>query len=131
MLTTSPTLAHFDPALPVGVSCDASPVGLGAFLFHKYNDGSERPIAYASKILSSTEKRYSQIEKEGLSIVFGIKKFFKYLCGRKFLLVTDHKPLLSIFGPKSQLPTYVATRLHHWSLFLSEFQYDVIYRKPT
>jgi len=126
-LMTSPVLAHFDPKLPLGISCDASSKGLGVVLYHK-NGKAEHPIAYASKMLSPAETKYSQIEKEGLSIVFGIKKFFKYLCGREFTLVTDHKPLLAIFGPKSQLQSYVATRLHHWQLFLSQFQYNVVYR---
>ncbi|CAL8106073.1 unnamed protein product [Orchesella dallaii] len=130
-LASAPLLVHFTPNQPIGISADASSVALGVVLFHKDENGHEKPIAYASKVLSQTEKRYSQIEKEGLAIIFGIKKFYKYLCGRQFLLVTDHKPLLTIFGPKSQLPTYVATRLHHWSLYLSQFQYDVIYRKSA
>lgn len=53
------------------------------------------------------------------------------MCGRTFLLVTDHRPLLSIFGPKTQLPSFVATRLHHWALYLSQFQYEVVYRKSV
>lgn len=128
-LSTSPVLAHFNPSIPIGIACDASSKGVGVVLYHKYDDGTERPIAYASKLLSATEQRWSQIEKEGFSIIYGIKKFYKFLCGRHFILITDHKPLLKIFGPKSQLPTYVATRLHHWSLFLSEFQYTVEYRQ--
>ena len=127
-LVSPPTLVHHSLKLPIGISCDASSTGLGVVLFHHYPDGSERPIAYASKTLSDTERRYSQIEKEGLGIVYGIQKFYKYLCGRKFTLVTDHKPLLAIFGSKTNLATYVATRLHHWSLYLSQFQYDIRYR---
>jgi len=128
-LVSPPTLMHHSLQLPIGISCDASNIGLGVVLFHENPDGNERPIAYASKSLSAAEKNYSQIEKESLSIIFGLEKFFKYLCGRIFTLVTDHKPLLAIFGPKTNLLTYVATRLHHWSLYLSQFQYDIQYRK--
>lgn len=131
LLTTAPTLAHFDPKTSIGLSADASSVGAGIILFHKYEDGSERPICYASKTFSETEKRYSQIEKEGLAIIFGIKKYYKYLCGRKFLLISDHRPLLKIFGPKTHLPVYVASRLHHWSVYLQQFQYDINYRKSA
>ena len=127
-LSSSDTLVHFDPFKPIGISCDASCKGLGVVLYHKMANGSERAIAYASKSLSEAEQRYSQIEKEGLSIVFGLKKFYRYLCGRQFTLITDHKPSLSIFGPKTQLPAYTATRLHHWSVFLSQFSYDIQYR---
>lgn len=127
-LMSNDVLAHFNPELSIGVSCDASPKGLGVVLFHRLPDGQERPIQFASKILTPTEQRYWQIEREGLSIIFGVKKFFKYLYGRKFIMITDHKPLLAIFGPKTGLPPLAATRLHHWSLYLSQFQYTVEYR---
>lgn len=91
-------------------------------------DGSERPIAFASRTLSETERRYAQIEKEALSIVFGVKKFHKYLFGRKFTLVTDHKPLLSILGPKKGIPPLAAARMQHWALILAAYQYDIQYK---
>eukprot|EP00731_Ephydatia_muelleri_P001282 Em0001g1282a len=86
MLTADTVLALFDPSLPVGISCDASETGLGAVLFHRYQDGSERPIANASKTLSDTQRRYSQIQKEALAIVFALHKFHQVLYGRQFIL---------------------------------------------
>ena len=68
MLSTDIVLAHFDPSLPIGISCDASSVGVGAVLFHRFPDGSERPIANVSKSLSKTQRKYSQIQKEALFI---------------------------------------------------------------
>ncbi len=53
-------------------------------------DGSERPIGYASRTLNKAERNYSQLEKEGLSLVFGIKKFYAYLFGRPFGLGPDY-----------------------------------------
>jgi RNase H-like domain found in reverse transcriptase/Reverse transcriptase (RNA-dependent DNA polymerase)/Integrase zinc binding domain/Integrase core domain len=131
LVSSSEALAHYQQSIPVGISCDASSVGLGVVLYHTYPDGSERPIAYASKTLSSSERNYSQIEKEGLSIIFGVKKFFSFLFGTRFTLVTDHQPLLAIFGEKRDLPSLIATRLHRWALFLSGFQYDIVYRNTT
>ena len=61
MLTADTVLAHFDPSLPVGISCDASEVGLGAVLFHRYSDGSERPVAHVSKTLSDTQRNYRPV----------------------------------------------------------------------
>ena len=92
-LTSSCLLVHFDPQKQVILSCDASPYGVGAVLSHQMDDGSEKPVAFASRSLSPAEKKYSQLEKEGLSIIFGVKKFHDYLLGRKFLILSDHKPL--------------------------------------
>ena len=129
-LTTTKVLAHFSPDLSLGLGCDASAVGIGAVLFHRYPDGTERPIAYASKSLISAEKNYSQIEREALSIIFGVKKFHKFLYGRPFVLVTDHKPLLTIFGPTKGIPVMSASRLQRWAIILSAYSYSIEY-KPT
>ena len=65
---------YFNPKLPLIVSCDASPVGLGAVLAHKLPSGEEKPIAYASRTLSNSERNYSQIDKESLAIIFAVAK---------------------------------------------------------
>ena len=93
LLLNSPLLAHYDPNKPVRLAVDASSYGLGAVLSHVFDDGEEKPIAYASRSLSASEQNYSMIEKEALAIVFGIKKFHQYLFGRRFSLLTDHRPL--------------------------------------
>ena len=60
-------LTYFNPKQPLVVACDASPVGLGAVLAHKLPSGEEKPIAYASRTLSDSERNYSQIDKESLA----------------------------------------------------------------
>ncbi|GFR04243.1 retrovirus-related Pol polyprotein from transposon opus [Trichonephila clavata] len=122
-------LVHYDPSLPLTLASDASPVGIGCVLSHVYPDGSERPIAFASRTLSRSEKKYSQIDKEALSIVWAVKKFYLYLKGRRFPLITDHKPLVAIFGSKRGLPVLAATRLLHYALILQSFEFDIIFRK--
>ena len=96
MLTSDKFLAHLDPSLPLTLACDASRYGIGAVLAHKMPDGSEKPVGYASHTLTASEYNYSQLEKEGLSCIYGIKKFYDFLFGHPFELVTDHKPLLGL-----------------------------------
>ena len=68
-------LVHYDESKPLVLACDASQYGLGAVLSHVMEDRKERPVTYASQTLTPAEKNYSQIEKEGLAIIFGVKKF--------------------------------------------------------
>ena len=96
------------PANPFACSILHHHNGLGASLSHVC---TERPIAYVSRTLSSSEKNYAQIEKEALALVFGVQKFHQYIYGRRFTLVTDHKPLLSILGPKTGILSLAVARM--------------------
>jgi hypothetical protein len=89
-----------------------------------FPEGSERPTAFASHTLTAAEKNYSQIEKEALSLVFGIRRFHQYLYGRKFVMVTDHKPLITVLGPKKGIPPLAA------ALQLLAYSYEIEF-KPT
>nr|VZI15298.1 unnamed protein product [Spirometra erinaceieuropaei] len=95
-------LTHYDPTLPIVVAADAS------------NHGN-----------------YGQIEKEALALVFAVKKFHKLLYGRHFTLLTDHKPLLSIFGSKKGIPVYSASRLQRWATILLGYDFDIRYCRTT
>ena len=119
-MSSAPILTHFNEKLPLKLDTDASQYGIGAVISHILSSGEERPIAYASRMLSKSERNYAQIEKEALGIIFGVKKFHHYLCGRKFLLVTDHKPLTTLLGPKSGIPTLATARSQRWALLLEE-----------
>ena len=128
LVTSDRVLTHYDPDLPVKLACDTSPYGLGAVLSHTFPDGSERPIAFASRSLNAAEKGYSQIDKEALGLVWGVKKFTSYLFGRHFVLVTDHQPLLSIFHPRKGIPVTTAARLQRYALFLAGHDYTIEYK---
>ena len=97
--------------------------------FHRYPDGSKRSIANASKTLSATQQRYSQIQKKTLAVVFAPKKFDQY--GRRFILVTGHKPLVSMFRPTKGTPAMAANRLAQWTLLLRQYEYRIEYGKTT
>ena len=130
-LNSSKVLAHYDPSLPITMAGDASAYGIGSVISHIFPDGSEKPIAFASRTLSTSEKNYCQLEKEALSLVFGVKKFHQYLYGRKFTLITDHKPLLAILGPKKGIPPLAAARLQRWSILLSAYRYDIQFKSTS
>ena len=87
------------------------------------SNGAERPIASASRTLTASEKNYGQIEREALGIIFGLKKFHQFLYSRSFILVTDRKLLLTIFGPKHGVSTMAAACLQRWALTLSSYSY--------
>ena len=131
VLSLDQVLVHFDPNKTLVLACDASIVGIGAVLVHRYPDGSERPTANMSKTLTAAERNYSQIHKEALSIIYGLKKFYQYLYGRRFILVTDHKPLTALFGPKKGTPLLAGNRLAWWALWLNQFDYTIEYRKTA
>lgn len=118
-------LTHFDPKLPLVLAVDASPYGIGAVLSHQMQDGTERPIQFASQTLSKVQQKYSQIDKEALAIVFGVRRFYQYLFGRKFILVTDNKPVAQIFSPKKGLPLLSTSRMQHYAIFLESFNFEI------
>ena len=100
LVTNAPTLKFYDVKAPVTLSVDASSEGIGAVILQ---DG--RPVAYGSRALTDCQRRYAQIEKELLAIVYGCEKFHQYLYGRDIKVESDHKPLESIFKkPIHQAP---------------------------
>ena len=88
----------------------------------------ERPIGYISWTLTKAEQNYSQLEKEGLSCVFGIRKFHNYLFEHHFQLITDHKPLLGLLKEYRPVNPQASARIKRWSLFLSAYEYELVFR---
>ena len=102
-LTRAPVMAYFTPGLPTRIMTDASPVSLGAILEQKQSDGEYRPVYYVSRKLTDTESRYSQFEREALGVYWAWKRFYLYLIGIEFEILTDHKPLVSVLGASEKL----------------------------
>ena len=127
-LQTHSLLVHYDDSKPLVLTCDASPYGIGAILSHTMEDGTDRPVAYASRTLTVAEKKYSQLEKEGLAIVFGTKKFHNYLFGRHFTIESDHKPLSFLFSENKQIPQMASSRIQRLALTLYAYHYSICYK---
>ena len=127
MLQASKVLMHYDPSRELLLSYDASTYGIGAVLSHRMDDGTDRSIGYVSRTLAPVEKYYSVLEKDGLAIIFAVKKFHQYCW--KFKIFTDHRPLVGLFNEIKPIPVMATTRLQRWALILSAYEYSIVYKE--
>lgn len=125
MLSQKPVLAHYDPSLPLILSVDSSAYGVGAVLCHRYPDGTERAVSCASRTLNRAESNYSQLDKEALAIVYGIRKHHQFLYGRHFILRSDHRALSFIFGQNKGIPQTAASRLQRYAVRLAAYNFNI------
>ena len=101
---------------------DASNIGLGAVL-SQGPIGNDLPVANASRNLNSAETNYTTSEKELLAIVWATRYFGPYLYGRRFKVVTDHRPLVWVMNVKDP-----GTRLMRWRIQLAEYDYEIVHK---
>lgn len=123
ILINSPVLRPPDFSKEFILTTDASNVAIGAVL-SQGDPNSDHPVAYASRTLNETETKYSTIEKELLAIVWATNYFRPYLYGKKFTIMTDHKPLKWLFSLKEP-----NSKLVRWRLKLEEYEYSIEYKK--
>ena len=88
-------------------------------------DQSHSHLIHCSRLRRTT---ISWTKKEGLGIVFGVKKFHQYVFGRHFTIYMDQKPLISLFGPTKATSEVLPPWIIRWSLSLSACDYDITYR---
>ncbi|KAJ8866325.1 hypothetical protein PR048_032168 [Dryococelus australis] len=132
ILTSHQVLAHYNPDLPLVVTANASPVGVGAVLAHIVPDaqpGKTREIPICLRI--SNTRAYSHLDREGLSIIFAVKRFTPYLAFCRFTIITDYKPLLGIFSHDRPTPLHLAPRMLRWTLILNSFDYELCHKPGT
>ena len=128
-------LQFFDSELPLYIEADASQKGIGAVMLQpdkKCKNTSTtgipnnlRPVAYASKTLTSCESNYSNIERELLGVLFSVLHFKHFTYGCKVHIITDHKPLVSLFRKNL---TSASPRLSRMLLHILDYQLDVMYQ---
>ena len=119
-LTRSEVLSFYNPNAEIKLIVDASGVGLGAILCQKEENDSFRSVSYASRALDD-EQRYSQTEREALSVLYSCQKFHHYIYNMDIEIVTDHKPLLSLFSTNSSPPS----RIQKWLLKLQGYYFKL------
>ena len=124
-MTTPPDLGYPVREAQFILDTDASSFGLWAVL-SQVQDGQERVIAYASKALSKSQKRYCTTYRELLALVLFVKHFRHYLWGRRFIIKTDHAALtwlLSFHEPEGMLA--------RWISVLNTYGFEVVHRKGS
>ena len=124
-LTNAKVLKLVDFTKSFILRTDASESALGAVLLQEH-EGTEWPVAYASRKLSSTEQKYAVVEREGLAVVWATRKFYQYLYGREFVLETDHQPLRYLQSAK-----LLNGRLMRWAIHLQQFKISIRYVKGS
>ena len=123
LLIHAPVLAFPDFSQEFILETDASGSGLGAILAQQQEDGTIRPIAYASRTLQQHEKKYGATELEALGVVWSVKHFRHYLYGHKCMVYTDHEPLKSLLNTP-----HPSGKLARWGLALQEVDLTIHYR---
>ena len=120
-LISAPILSYPDFSKPFVIVADASDVGIGAALLQK---GPRRlmPIAFASKVLSDTERRYSVTEREALGVTWALRKFRDICFGYKVTVFTDHQPVTNLFRNRN-----LTGKLARWFLQVQEFEPEIKY----
>ncbi|XP_070579112.1 uncharacterized protein [Ptychodera flava] len=126
-LTNPPVLAYTDYSKPFELHTDASTSGLGAALYQEHIVGGKvvkRPVAYASRSLSQSEKNYPAHKLEFLALKWAMtEKFHEYLYGNHVEVLTDNNPL-----------TYITTSAkldatgYRWLAALSNYDFNLTYR---
>ena len=125
MLVSPKILAPYSPESETFVAADASLHGLGAVLFQIQDDGYRKPVAFASRSLTDTEKRYAVIEKEALAATWACEHFADYITGLHFTLETDHKPLVPLLGSTDL--AHMPARIQRFKIRLMRYTYDVVH----
>ena len=119
-LTSPPVLAHFDLMSPTLVTCDASNTAV-AVVLSQLQRGTERPVAFASRSLTPTERKYSVGEREALACVWACERWHMYLYGRHFTLRTDHQALTALLATTGS--GHKPLRLYRWSKRLQAYNF--------
>ena len=92
-MASEQVLALYDAEKETMVSSDASSFGRSAGLMQKQPSGKMRRVAYASRSMTETERRYAQIDKESLAIIRALEQWAEFLIGMRVQVQKDHKSL--------------------------------------
>jgi hypothetical protein len=121
ILTSDPILEHPDCSLPFTIQTDASDIGLSAVLSQLF-EGVEKPVMFISRVLQPFEKKWCHREKEALAIKWACEVFRPFVIGTHFIIETDHQSLQWLLDAEAPA---------RWALALSEFDFEIHYRRGS
>ena len=125
-LASEQVLALYDSEKETMVSSDASSFGLSRVLMQKQPSSKMRPVVYASRSMTETERHYAQIDKEAMAITWALKHWAELLIRMRFKVdETDHKPLILLFSTKlmDELPVHIK----HFTTRLMRFDFTIMH----
>ena len=138
MVSEDCLIQFYDLQKPLYIECDASKQGIGCVMLQPDDNIASNtvdgipsnlwPVAYASKSLSEAEQNYANIERELLGVVFSLETFKHFTSGRQTNIITDHKPLTSLF---SKCLANTSPRLARMMLHISDYDANVLYQKGS
>ena len=117
------TLKVIDEKCPFTIETDASDIAISAVL-----QQNQRPVAFWSRTLNASEKRWASIEKEAAAIDESIRKWSHFLLGRHFTVITDQNSVAFMFD-KARRSKIKNDKIMRWKIELSQYSYDLVFRK--
>ena len=123
-LISAPIMAFPDVNKPYRLYTDASDFAVGAILVQTDEHGTERPIHFLSHQLSAVQRRWATVEKEAFAVIHALRKLRPYLYSADFIVLTDHKPLRSLFSNEMQ-----NTKIQRWAVMLAEYGARIEHRQ--
>ena len=127
IISSPPIVVNFDPSQTLVLTTDASEYGIGVVLSQTTTDDKHQIVCY-SRTITKAECNYSQLDKEGLAVIFGIGKSHKYVYGRHVKIITDQKPLITLFVEHKHIPVIISPRIQRWAITLSSYNYSIEYK---
>ena len=122
-----PVLSMYDLELPLKLIAMLQNMALGQY----YHINTQTELKNRLHMLVEHEINYSQVDKEGASTIFALKKFNQHLLGNNFTLTTNNKSIKNIFDPKTEINSIAAGRLARWALLLTQYNYTLEFRKSN
>ena len=116
-------LQIIDPAKPYHIHVDASDYPVGAVLGQPGDQGSEQPIAFASKKLNATQRNWATVEKETFAILWSLQKYRHWLFGADIIVYSDHNPVTYLTEAASK-----SAKVMRWALAIQEYNVKFVYK---